>query len=142
MADPLSFAASIIAVATIAGQITATLSKLRAVYELPGRLHAINNEVADLEVLLREVGSLSTERQTRLAIGQQNALPDIVKRANIKLLELRDLVQRLIRSCVGSGKFVTRAKAWWIEKPRLLTLQEELHTIKADLNIVLGAIHS
>ncbi|KAI1373935.1 ankyrin repeat-containing protein-like protein [Hypoxylon crocopeplum] len=142
MADPLSFAASIIAVATLAANITAALSKLRAVNDLPGRLHAINNEVADLEVVLRQVGSVATKRHALPEGVGQVALSDILHRAEAKLRELDAIVQRLIQSCVGTAKFVVRAKAWWTEKPKLEALQEELHTIKATLNIMLGATHS
>ncbi|GCB27699.1 hypothetical protein AAWM_10584 [Aspergillus awamori] len=53
--DPLSISSSVIAIATLAAQVCSKLSELRTLYKcLPGRLHAVNNEVADLGVLLLE----------------------------------------------------------------------------------------
>lgn len=103
----LSFAARIIAVAAIAGQIAAVLSKLPAVYELPGNLHTANNEIADLEVRLCETAAVITELQSCLSIKQQEGLPAVLKRANDKLLKLDSAVQRLIQPCIGEDKFVT-----------------------------------
>ncbi|KAF3897021.1 hypothetical protein GTR04_0360 [Trichophyton interdigitale] len=49
--DPLSVTASIIAVGTVAGKICSAFTELRSLCRsLPGRLHALNNEVADLEI--------------------------------------------------------------------------------------------
>ncbi|KAJ5710552.1 ankyrin repeat containing protein [Penicillium malachiteum] len=116
--DPLSFTASLLTVATLAASVTTALSNLREVGELPSRLHAINNEVTDLEVILRQIGAKS------------------------KLGELDTIISRLVRSCVGNGKFLVRAKVWLTEKPKLQALQEELHDIKATLNLILGLVHS
>ncbi|KAJ5961042.1 ankyrin repeat containing protein [Penicillium vulpinum] len=125
--DPLSFTASLLTVATLAASVTSTLSNLRHVGELPGRLQAINNEVADLEVILHE---------------NPNSLADVLRRAESKLRELETIISLLVRSCVGNGKFLVRAKVWLTEKPKLDALHEELHSLKATLNLILGVIHS
>ncbi|KAJ6024675.1 ankyrin repeat containing protein [Penicillium herquei] len=140
--DPLSFTASLLAVATLAAKVTTALSDLRHVGELPGRLHAINNEVTDLEVILRQIGSKFTDAQPSPLDGNPDSLPDVLRRAESKLRELDAIVARLVRSCVGNGKFLVRAKVWLTEKPKLQALQEELHDIKATLNLILGLVHS
>lgn len=145
MADPLSFAASINAIAGVAGAITSTISRLRSIQALPARLHAVSNEVADLEVVLRQVAANVTERKASLlpGSGDEDALPDVLRRANEKLLELKDTLDRVIKSCVsGNGRFVSRARAWYGEKPKIQELQGELHTIKASLNIMLASAQS
>jgi len=116
---------------SLAGNITMTISKLRALFKLPGRLHTINNEVADFEVVLRQVGLIITERNVLTANAEQDALLGVLHRANDTLQQLKAILERLVKNCVGSGKFVARAKAWYIEKPRIQALQEELHVIKA-----------
>ncbi|KAL3249896.1 hypothetical protein ABHI18_011439 [Aspergillus niger] len=65
--DPLSISSSVIAIATLAAQVCSKLSELRTLYKcLPGRLHAVNNEVADLGVLLLEFAFVVKKRQTFL----------------------------------------------------------------------------
>ncbi|KAJ5715265.1 ankyrin repeat containing protein [Penicillium malachiteum] len=140
--DPLSFTASLLAVATLAASVTTALSNLRHVGELPGRLHAINNEVTDLEVILRQIGSKFTETHSSPLRGNPNSLLDVLRRAESKLRELDAIVARLMRSCVRNGKFLVRAKVWMTEKPKLQAFQEELHDIKATLNLILGLVHS
>lgn len=142
MADPLSLAASIIAVATVAANVTTTLSKLRGLYNFPGRLHVIHNEVADLEVVLHQVSALVERRKELQPSRGTPKLALVVEQANSKLLHLQTIVDDLIARCVGDGKFYTRTKAWLKERQRLETLQDELHIIKANLNIMLGATHS
>jgi len=143
MADPLSIAASAIAVATLAAQVTTTLSKLRTLYELPGRLQALHNEVTDLEVVLRQIGLIVKERDLPYKKSRHGALQNTLQRGNTKLVELNAVIQRLEKSCVGGGKrYLFRAKAWWLEQPRLQALQEELRTIKATPNVMPGATHS
>ncbi|KAI0100251.1 hypothetical protein GGR51DRAFT_356970 [Nemania sp. FL0031] len=57
--DPLSVTASVIAVATLAGQTCKYLKELRTLMgALPGRLHTLNNEVADMELVLQSVADL------------------------------------------------------------------------------------
>jgi enamine deaminase RidA (YjgF/YER057c/UK114 family) len=61
--DPISVTASVIAVATLAAQIAAALSDLRTLCkQLPGRLHALSNEVSDVEVVLIQVAKVIEER--------------------------------------------------------------------------------
>ena len=140
MAEPLSLAASIIAVATVAAQITSTISKLRVLCELPGRLHALSNEVTDLQVVLRHVSSVIDG--TAQPDDQKEIILRLLQQAKSKLEELNVIIQRLTVSCAGGGKFVVRAATWWKEKPRLQALQEDLHGVKASLNIILGVSHS
>jgi hypothetical protein len=141
MADPLSITASVIAVATLAAKTVSTISTLRAINQLPGRLHAICNEVSDLEVVLRHIALVLSDRKLGRPSERPGALSDILDKAEHKLLQLDNVVKRVKATCVGNGMFFVRAKAWFREKPRLQVLQEDIHTIKANLNIMLGATH-
>ena len=141
MAEPLSLVASIIAVATVAAQITSTLSKLRVICELPGRLHALSNELTDLQVVLRHVGT-TVDDGTAQPSEEKETILQLLQRAESKLSELNVIIQRLTVSCVSKGKCVVRAATWWKEKPQLQALQEDLHEIKASLNMLLGVSNS
>ena len=54
--DPLSAAASVIAVATVAAQTCEAFSKLSGLHKaIPGRLHVLKNKVVDIELVLHQV---------------------------------------------------------------------------------------
>ena len=66
MADPLSIAASVITVIRAAGSIGRTLSKIRSVKDTPNAIHALQNEVSDLRIVLGDVDLLLTEPRVSL----------------------------------------------------------------------------
>ncbi|DAA74392.1 TPA_exp: Ankyrin repeat protein [Trichophyton benhamiae CBS 112371] len=139
--DPLSVTASIIAVGTVAGKICSAFTELRSLCRsLPGRLHALNNEVADLEIVLFELASL-TERRTAVVDSDRLSLQHLVKQAEVKLLELQEIVGRL-RTAYRDAAVPFALGAFSKEKTRLQGLQEEIRSVKCDLNIMLGASNS
>lgn len=99
--DPLSFAASIIAVAGLAAKTAQIFDDLRVSCKpLPGRLHALSNEVSDLELVLRQVALVVEERTNDPILkDQQCHIPQLMKQATSKLEELRAIVQRLCDVC-------------------------------------------
>lgn len=141
MADPLSLAASVIAVATVAAQTSKAIASLRVLNELPSRLQALKNEVTDLEVVLHHIHSLIEERTT-MPGADQASLAHLLERVRVKLSELSTVIDRISKSCVGRGKLVNRAASWWKEKPRIQILQDDIRVVKGDLNILLGASNS
>lgn len=141
MADPLSLAASIIAVVTVAAQTSKAIAKLRVLNELPSRLQALKNEVTDLEVVLHQIHLLIEERKI-MSDTDQASLAHLLERARVKLLELSTVIDRISRSCIGRGKLVNRAASWWKEKSRIQILQDDIRVVKGNLNIILGASNS
>lgn len=142
--DPLSLTASIIAVATLAAQCAKALSALReASKTLPGRLHALNNEVTDLQAVLADVTTLLDERENcRITSKEQNSIPHIAAQLSIKLTELKSIVESLTVSCSRSRIPLVRARAWTKVQGKLLSLQEDIKSAKSRLNVLLGASNS
>jgi hypothetical protein len=140
--DPLSISASVIAIATLAARTCSALSDLRELCQsLPGRLHAVNNEVADLNLVLLELSSLIDGRAC-LPESELSAVPHILQQANKKLVEIKNIVDQLSAACRASRMTVLRAHAWKKEQGRLQALQEDIRTVKANINIILGASNS
>ena len=140
--DPLSIAASAMTVATLSSQICSVFGELRVLCRsLPGRLAAINNEVADLEIVLYEVASLVQSRAT-LPDSEQSPLPHLLKQANVKLSELQSIVARLRISCRDATYPLLTANMLRKEQGPLQSLQEDIRSIKCNLNILLGASNS
>ena len=140
--EPISLAASVIAVATLAAQVCASISELRSLCKrLPGRLHAVNNEVADLELVLSQVALLIEERAV-LPDSQNSAIPHLLRQARTKLEELRVIINDLTNTYVRSKVSLLGVKAWQKEQGRLQILQDDIRTVKSTLNIMLGASNS
>ncbi|PLB48481.1 ankyrin [Aspergillus steynii IBT 23096] len=128
--DPLSISTSVFAIATLAAQTCSAFSDLRSLCQnLPGRLHAVNNEVADLNYVLFQISLLVNDRAC-LPESKLSAIPHLLKQADHKLVEIKDIVNQLNEVCRVS------------EQGRLQALQEDIRTVKANLNIILGASNS
>jgi hypothetical protein len=139
--DPLSITTGIITIAALAGQIGSAFAALRTMCkDMPGRLHALNNEVADFEVVLYQVAAIIKER-TSLPATDETTITQLLQQAKAKLNELKDIVEYLIATCTERGVII-RASAWRKGQPRLQALQEDIKTIKGSLNIIIGASNS
>lgn len=140
--DPLSLAASVIAVAELAGAICSAIATLRSICKsLPGRLHGVNNEVADLELVLSQLALLLKERAV-LPDSEHSAIPHLLRQARLKLTELETIVRRLTTACTASRILLLGASIWRKEQSRLQALQDDISTVKSSLNIMLGASSS
>lgn len=136
-----------IAIATLATKTCEAFSTLRGIVKaLPGKLHALNNEVADLELVLREVKTALKERQGLLVSQKDKAnVPILLQDVNAKLLELKTIIERLTESARRSNKsFLCFFTAYEFHKqqPRLGLLQNDIKSVKCSLNILLGASNS
>ncbi|KAI0143093.1 ankyrin repeat-containing protein [Xylariaceae sp. FL1272] len=107
----------------------------------PGRLHAVHNEVADLELVLFQLAELIKERSC-LPDSGESTIPHLLKQARSKLNEIHAIVQRLTAAYLASRSPLVGAATWRKEQGNLLVLQEDLRTIKSTLNIMLGASNS
>ncbi|KAL8821216.1 MAG: hypothetical protein Q9191_007356 [Dirinaria sp. TL-2023a] len=142
--DPLSVAASVIAVASLAAKTASVFNDLRlSCKTLPGRLHALSNEVSDLELVLRQVASLVERRADHPILrDQQWHIPQLMKQAQTKLGELRTIVQKLCKICQETKIPLLNVHAWRKDQPKLHELQDDIRTVKCSLNIMLGASNS
>lgn len=140
--DPISIAASAITVATLAAKTCSAVANLRSVCQsLPGRLHALNNEVADLELVLFQLASLIKERDC-LPESRPSTIPYILNQASDKLTELKNIVRRHAIHCEKTKVSLTAASAWRKDQSKLQQLQEDIRAVKCSLNIMLGASNS
>lgn len=139
--DPLSAAASVIAIATIAGQVGKAFAELRRdCSELPGRLHALSNEIADIEFVLHQVATVLQERNC-LSDCDKESIPRLLTQADVKLTELKSILDSL-GGTSKRGRVLLRANVWRKLYPKLQALQVDIRTIKCSLNVLLGASNS
>ena len=139
--DPISITASVIAIATLAAQVGTAFAELRKdCTELPARLHALNNEVADIAFVLHQVAAVLEERNC-LSDSDKASIPTLLSQADVKLQELRDILDQFRGTCV-TRRVLLRASVWRKWQPKLQVLQSDIREIKCSLNVLLGASNS
>lgn len=142
MADPLSVVASVVALATAAAHISKGISRLRHFGEVPGRVYALKNEISDLECVLRQVGH-ALEQKSLAPVNEQGSLEQILARTKGHLADLAKALERVANACAGGNcKIISKSAIWWKEKALFQGFQEEIRSVKASLNLVLGAANS
>ncbi|MCJ1231805.1 hypothetical protein MMC12_008484 [Toensbergia leucococca] len=142
--DPLSITAAIIGMGAVAASTGQAFKELRELCKtLPGRLHALSNEVSDIELVLYQVASVVERRTGSSALKDQEAhIQHLLDQAGSKLAELRIIVETLT-SIVRTTKIpIFRVHAWRKNQPKLQALQDDIKTVKCSLNIMLGASNS
>ncbi|KAI9652293.1 MAG: hypothetical protein M1831_007079 [Alyxoria varia] len=142
--DPLSITGVVVAVLHLTSSSVKAFKDLRAICKtLPGRLHALQNEVADIDLVFHEVNAVAEDRQSDPAfVKHVPALSHLLRQAYAKLLDIRTITRKLIEVCNSAQPNLFNAFAWKKNQPRLQLLQEELQTIKCSFNVILGTIHS
>ncbi|KAL9090460.1 MAG: hypothetical protein Q9159_001990 [Coniocarpon cinnabarinum] len=142
--DPLSITSSAIAIISLVESVRQRVTQLRQLHhELPGRLHAIHNEVADFEVVLRQVlKSITDGDATAVASSRGRDLFDLLDRATPVLHALKTVVEQISINCAADRHFLFRANAWREKQETLQFLQNDILRIKSSLNVILGAAAS
>ncbi|KAF1998176.1 hypothetical protein P154DRAFT_263763 [Amniculicola lignicola CBS 123094] len=141
MADPVSLIASIIAIATAAAQIGKAIARLRAFGEVPNQIFALKNEVADLEVVLRQVGA-AIQQKSLVPDNERASLEQVLAGTKACLLDLAKALEKFASACAAPGSAIDRGRLRWKGKPRFEGYQEKIRGVKETLNLILGASNS
>ena len=139
MATTLSLIASVIAVVGAADTIAKTISEVKVLRDAPDELLALNNEVSDLTVILRNVESCVTGNDAERGTVPPDTLQHmftLVDRAKSRLLELDRLIHYKL---LESGSFNADYKVFWIRWARAKSTVESHRMALRDIrqNIVL-----
>ena len=141
--DPLSIAASAITVAALATSTCRTFSELRSLCtSLPDRLHALNNEVVDTEIVLAQLAAVSSKRTSLIEEAEQQVTLELLSQARVTLYQLQDILEGFTVLCDRSRFVLNQARAWRKEQPKLERLQDDIKRVKCTLGMVLGASNS
>ena len=142
--DPLSITASVAAVAGVAAKTGTAFNDLRKLCKtLPGRLHALSNEVTDIELVLYQVAAVVKKRETKLDLNNTEVdIQHLLHHTRSKLEELKTIIEKLNEICQRTKVPVVGAQAWRRDQSKLQALQEDIKNAKCSLNIMLGASNS
>ncbi|KAK1727818.1 ankyrin repeat-containing protein-like protein [Colletotrichum acutatum] len=142
--DPLSIPAGIIAITTVAAQVANLLAGIREDWDsLPGRMHALSNEIQDFNVVLQQVAIAVKERRVsgQDAYGESTLLPLLVRGNNV-LVDLKAILERLLATGTKKKEAISRVLMWRREQGTVSSLQEQIKQVKSSLNVLLGASNS
>ncbi|KAI1880790.1 hypothetical protein JX265_001030 [Neoarthrinium moseri] len=142
--DPLTIATSVVALASLAAKVGHLIGELRENYtSLPGRLHALGNEVEDLRVVLHRVASLSNDRERlKLDTDEESNIPDLIRRGEEKLLTLEEILGALVVTASKKRELLFRSLQWRREQSRIASIQDDIKRVKSNFNILLGVSNS
>ena len=121
MADPLSFAASVVAVLAAAEGVAKTLSRVRKIIDAPSELLALINEVSDLQVVLGEVQNYVQYANEKQVSGDLFLrLSVFVDRTNEELLELNETIYSKLLMPQSSPNRIQLSKKGWLKAVRTI----------------------
>lgn len=142
--DPLSLTASVAAVATIATQICTIIADIRHdCAALPGRIHALNNEVEDLRVVLFQVSSIIRERESHgVESPTETKIQGLLMQGRSRLLDLKEMLTRIRLSGSRKRELVFRTLLWRKQQEAIGLVQHDIKSLKSSLNVLLGASNS
>lgn len=139
MVDPFSIAASVVTHAAVAGQIGIAISRLRHFGGVPGRVHALKNDISDLDVVLRQV-THALEQKSLVPDNDRGSLAQILDRTKCHLSDLGKGLERVANACDGGEvKICSKIAIWQTEGLPLQGFQEDICSTKSFLNLMLGA---
>lgn len=140
--DPLSIIASVLALAEAASQISKAISRLRHFGEAPAKIYALKNEISDLEVVLRQIGHALEQKSLAPDIAQ-GSLEQVLARTKVRLADLTKALERVANACTGSKiKVIGKSTIWLKEKKLFQIFRDDIGSVKATLNVMLGAANS
>ena len=135
--DPLSLTASLIAVLGAGGTIAKGLGRIRCLKKAPDVLLQLNNEVADLHLLIRAVHELHHGRTELLSAStiQEEVVCNSIERAKHAVLELEKLVEYVLTKEAKGGTEID-GLAWTRALNRIKEVRNKVRTAREDLNAV------
>ncbi|KAK4213431.1 hypothetical protein QBC37DRAFT_388047 [Rhypophila decipiens] len=142
--DPLSISASAIAVAGVAARLCSLLADIRDAYiSLPDRLHALNEEVRDLRVVLNHLAACIKDREEHgIRSDLESGIPRLLSQGKEHLVTLEELLWRFRAPSQKKRELVIKSLLWRKSQSRLVLLQADIKQVKSSLSLLLGASNS
>ncbi len=138
--DPLSIATGVI---TLASLVTTGLKKAQTLHDAPTEIHALANEVTDLDVVVQEVvKALQELGKNGSGLSTSENVSTILGRAQKKLLELDAILNRVLVEDRGTKKVKYARLIWLRQKSRVEGIRKDLASIKLSLSNLLEAANS
>jgi hypothetical protein len=127
--DPLSIAASIVALIGAAKGSVEGLKKLRQFYKTPAEIDALINEIEDLRLLIADINITEHEHMLRTDVP---ALSKLLDNAKEQLFKLDEIMEHRLRPHGSSSRI-----AWIRDSSKITGIRSCVREIKSNLVILL-----
>jgi hypothetical protein len=141
--DALSVATAII---TLASAISEGLRQAQTLRDAPVEIHALANDVIDLDIILQEVVKTLQEwslpGKGHCSPSTSENLSTVLGRAQTKLLELDSIFNRVLIEDPVTNRVKYARLGWLRQKSKVEGIRKDLASIKLSLNNVMEAANS
>ncbi|MCJ1356389.1 MAG: hypothetical protein MMC33_006384 [Icmadophila ericetorum] len=147
--DPLLVTASIVALLGTCGTILRTINKIVTLRKAPDVILALNNELADLQLILTEIKYLLGGHHQRESSSRSNFRVTLVnmarklQRARDKLDELQNFIEYDLTKVPTADGLINVDKMIWVRRQgKIQSLPDETRTTKVDLVVGISLLDS
>ena len=141
MGDPLSLAASILTLLGAGGAIGRTLKKVVALRHAPAILLALNNEVADLDNVVRTIDTVLHRHKNILELASIGYLGESLDKIRQALSTFENLISYELTVIEGKDSHLRLDKSTWLRaESKVRALKDELRAEKADVCLALSVL--
>lgn len=132
--DPLSITAAIIALIGAGGKVGTGLRKLVELRNAPDSLLQLNNEVADLKLIVQAIdtNTLDSPADDSGAAAQYQLTHNALERVKEVALELEVLIENTLTKVTDDGTKFDKV-AWLRQAKKVQGLKEKIRNAKTDL---------
>ena len=131
--DPLSLTASLLAILGAGGAVAKGLDKIRRLKDTPSVLLQLNNEIADLHLLIHAVDEIFHEHTDSIKSSQHQIIYSILCRAKEALLELEELISYRWTKETDQGLEINRT-AWVRAQTKVTEMTGKIRNVRTNLN--------
>ena len=140
--DPLSAAASVIAVVGAIAGVSRSVKKIASLRAAPEAVLTLNNEISDLQVVLRAIETTLQTNTNAIDFLSSDSLHQPLNRAKEKLLELSIILEYQIIKVGDGGELTINSLAWARKYSKIKGIQNDLRLIRLNLATILGGLAS
>ena len=140
--DPLSLAASIIAVLGAVSRVGHGLKEISSLRHAPDALLQLENEVANMQLILHTVDPISrNDGSTNLNEHEYELVCNTLGRVKEALLGLERLIAYTLTKLTNAGNAIDHI-AWLRSKNKIHRMKEKIRNAKNDLLLATSIISS
>ena len=137
MAEAIGLTASIISILGAADAVLISLAKLKVFRKAPAELLSLNNEVADLRIVMGQVESYVASEGVVTSSSPRNLIQQMstqVERAKAELLQLEQLIHyRFLKSGTFEGSYKVFRLEWLKSKSIVETHRQNIRETRQNI---------
>ena len=140
--DPFSLTVGILTLLSAGGTIGKTLNKIITL-KAPDVLHALNNEVVDLQIVVKDVSNLLEQHSEITKAAPISSICFALDKSKRTLLNLESLIAYELTTTTGKDNELRLDRsAWFRLEPKVLRLKNEIRDDRVRLSVALNILSS